>query len=188
MSYNPFEAPEATDVHASDASPTGVSNLADRGTRFAGAFIDGILMTVISFGSQYASGTLAKVTSGIPVIAGDQLLQSLIGVVAFLLLHGYLLLNHGQTIGKRLVGTRIVDAQTGQLLPFTRVYVIRYLWMTPLAIAVGLSVAYVPPGLVALLSALVGGINLLDSSLIFGKQKRCLHDYLAGSIVVNVRR
>jgi len=47
---------------------------------------------------------------------------------------------------------------------------------------------FVPPGANMILGSLVGFINLLDSLLIFGKERRCLHDYLAGSIVVNARR
>jgi uncharacterized RDD family membrane protein YckC len=143
--------------------------------------VDGILAGGVALGAQFATGMLSKLSAGIPVSTTDQLLQSLIGVGAFLLMHGYLLVKHGQTVGKWLVGTRIVDAKTRELLPFTRVYIIRYLWLTPLA----LIVTFAPPGLAALMSGIGGFINLLDSLLIFGSQKCCLHDYLAGSIVVN---
>jgi uncharacterized RDD family membrane protein YckC len=58
------------------------------------------------------------------------------------------------------------------------------MWLTPLALVV----PFVPPGATMILGSSVGFINLLDSLLIFGKDRRCLHDYLAGSIVVRARR
>ena len=186
MSYNPFEVPQKPDDRAGEAEAGGEAGpvLADRWERFAGAFVDGIAMSGISLASQFASGMFSKLSTGTALTVGDQLLQSLIGVVAFLLVHGYLLINHGQTVGKWLMGTRIVDAKTAALLPFTRVYIVRYMWLTPLALVV----PFVPPGATMILGSSVGFINLLDSLLIFGKDRRCLHDYLAGSIVVRARR
>jgi len=182
MSYNPFEVPQSIEPPAFEP-PDGQPVLASRSQRLLGAFVDGILMSIISFAISAAFGLSPLLNPNVTVSFGAQMLQSALGMVAFLLVHGYLLFTQGQTVGKWLLGTRIVDARTGQLLPFTRVYIIRYLWLTPLV----LLIPFLPPGLIVLLSSIVGFINLGDSLLIFGRERRCLHDYLAGSVVVSAR-
>lgn len=183
MSYNPFEVPQSIEPPVIEPL-AGQPALASRSQRLLGAFVDGILMSIISFAISAAMGLSPLLTPNVKISFGGQMLQSILGLVAFLLVHGYLLFTQGQTVGKWLLGTRIVDARTGQLLPFTRVYIIRYLWLTPLV----LLIPFLPPGLVVLLGSIVGFINIGDSLLIFGKDCRCLHDYLAGSIVVPARQ
>jgi len=182
MSYNPFEVSQNIEPPAFEPL-VGQPVLANRSQRLLGTFVDGILMSIISFAISSAIGLSPLLNPNVTVSFGGQMLQSTLGMVAFLLVHGYLLFTQGQTVGKWLLGTRIVDARTGQLLPFTRVYIIRYLWLTPLL----LLIPFLPPGIIAQVS-IVGFINLGDSLLIFGKDRRCLHDYLAGSIVVAARQ
>jgi uncharacterized RDD family membrane protein YckC len=98
----------------------------------------------------------------------DTILLGLGGIGIFLAFNGYLLAKHGQTIGKRLVRTRIVSIKDDSILPFGRVVGLRYL---PLWII----------GQVPLLGPL---ISLIDSLFIFRKDRRCLHDHLAGTRVV----
>jgi uncharacterized RDD family membrane protein YckC len=95
-------------------------------------------------------------------------------------LNGYLLTTRGQTIGKLLTKIQIVDVQSGDLLPFLRVYVYRYLWTLPLLLVVILI-----PGPAD--DLLVNVVYLIDALLIFGSDRRCLHDYIAGSKVVIYR-
>ena len=66
---------------------------------------------------------------------------------------------------------------TGDLLPFLRVYVFRYLWTLPIVILVVLI-----PGQID--NLLLNAVVLIDVLFIFGAASRCLHDYIAGSSVV----
>ncbi len=110
----------------------------------------------------------------------EQLAMSLVGIVVMLIINGYLLFTRGQTVGKLLTGIQIVDHVSGQLLPFLRVYVFRYLWMLPLSLIVAII-----PG--PMDDSLVGLAALVDALLIFGPSQRCLHDYIAGSKVVEYK-
>lgn len=92
-----------------------------------------------------------------------------------------LLAGSGQTVGKWVLNVRIVDQHTHQVVPVWNSLVLRYLlWnaspalLFPLLALLGLSE-------VALLAA---GILWLDVLCIFGSRRRCLHDLVAGTIVV----
>ena len=91
-----------------------------------------------------------------------------IGLVAFLILHGYLLYTRGQTIGKVVVKTKIVDLD-GNLPNFGNIFVLRYLILV----------------LVAQIPVIGNIIAIVNALFIFGRERRCLHDYIAGTRVVN---
>ena len=97
-----------------------------------------------------------------------------------LALNGYLLFTRGQSIGKMITGIQIVDFKSGDLLPFLRLYVYRYLWMLPLIVFVML----IPAAVGDLLFNVVVLVNVL---IIFGAESRCFHDYIAGTKVVLYR-
>ncbi|MBT1451386.1 RDD family protein [Glaciecola sp. XM2] len=85
------------------------------------------------------------------------------GLCVTLMLQGYLLYTCAQTIGKHIIGTRIENLD-GTKADFKRIIFVRIL----------------PMSLCALIPVvgqfIVGFINPL---FIFGKQRRCLHDYIA---------
>jgi len=87
----------------------------------------------------------------------------------FLLLNGYLLTKHGQTLGKALLKIRIVRTN-GNKVSAVRIIGLRY----------GLGMV----SSAALLPALAYGV--IDSLFIFRKSRRCLHDLIADTTVVNV--
>ena len=87
----------------------------------------------------------------------------------FLILNGYLLFKRGQTIGKVVVKTRIVDLN-GNIPSFGKLIVLRYLIFA----------------LVSSLIPIIGPFVGLEVFLIFFKERRCLHDYIAGTRVVDV--
>jgi len=89
-------------------------------------------------------------------------------MLLFLTLHGYLTAKHGQTIGKKIVGTKMVDLN-GQLVLFGKIYFVRYF-------IVGLIIQ------VPLLRQL---FVLADCLFIFKKDRRCIHGIMAGTQVVN---
>ena len=99
------------------------------------------------------------------------IILSSVGYVFFILIHGYFLKKNGQTIGKKVVGTKIVKLD-GSLPSFWSIVIRRYMLI----------------GIVSLIPVLGSKINLIGILLIFGKRKRCLHDYIAGTVVVDNER
>jgi uncharacterized RDD family membrane protein YckC len=174
---NPYSTPvEVPDPAYLDSAP---EQLAGRVTRLGSAILDGILMGLFLVPIQYSTGYLQR-TQLQQTTLGEQLLMSLLGLVVFLALNGYLLAKRGQTIGKVAGSIQIVDYGTGRLLPFMRVYVLRYLWTLPLVLIVTLI-----PGLLD--DYLFNLVILVDVLMIFGPERRCLHDRIAGSKVVIYR-
>ncbi|MEM5480147.1 RDD family protein [Pseudoalteromonas fuliginea] len=92
------------------------------------------------------------------------------GILSTLVLHCYLMYQRGQTIGKSLMSIRIENLD-GTQASFTTIYFKRMLCMQLLSLvpSVGQFIA--------------GFVNPL---FIFGKDKRCLHDHLAGTKVSSV--
>ena len=91
----------------------------------------------------------------------------IIGQVLFLLVQGYLLHTQGQTIGKKLLKIKIVSLDD-KLLGIGQLYFVRYLTFS--------LIAQIP-----IIGALIGIVNVL---FIFGQDKRCLHDRIAGTKVI----
>jgi uncharacterized RDD family membrane protein YckC len=97
-----------------------------------------------------------------------------------------LIANSGQSVGKLVLGTRIIDAE-GHTAGFFQGFVLRTLPVTlvallpTLGLAVGLDVA--TAGVLAILAGLV---SLVDCLLIFGAENRTLHDRIAGTYVCSV--
>jgi uncharacterized RDD family membrane protein YckC len=145
-----------------------VADLASRWARLGGALIDGLIAMVICVPIMFATGVLQQAFRGQAMSLGQQAAFFVVGFLVFLILNGYLLLKRGQTIGKVVVKTRIVDL-TGNIPDFGKLLVLRYL-------VLGL-VSQIP---------IIGGLGGLVNALwIFGKERRCLHDYIAGTRVIN---
>lgn len=88
---------------------------------------------------------------------------------SFLILNSYLILKRGQTFGKFFLKTRMVG-NDGQLMPLPRIVLFRYLlfwflWFLPL----------------------IQYIIFIDALCIFGEERKCLHDDVAGTKVVSLR-
>ena len=175
---NPYAPPDRTD----ESDPFGQEHsgpqdqLAGRFARFAAVFVDGFLMLIVL--------SVLSFVNVVAVFPSDSLVyfatQVLVVQLAFLLLHGTGLASRGQSLGKMLIGIQIVDNNTGDLLPFYRVYVYRYLWFLPIEILAGL----IPGSTVV---SFLGIVLLIGFLMIFGEERRCLHDHIAGSKVVEYR-
>lgn len=89
----------------------------------------------------------------------------------FLALHGVLLHRFGQTIGKRILKIAMVDADTYEIVPLPRLFVLRYLiWDIP-----------------ALFYPLVNWIiRIVDLAFGLREDRRTLHDMTANTIVIKV--
>ncbi|MFC5695974.1 RDD family protein [Pseudomonas sp. GCM10022186] len=160
---NPYQAPQAELTVNSAAEP----QLASRWTRLGAALIDGLVMSLATVPVAYVSGAFEAAQQGIEPSLGQQLLGLAVGLAVFLLVNGHLLKHYGQTLGKRLLKIAIVDLD-GQVPELGGLLLKRYLvwWL----------LAYVP--LVGVLLVLV------DYLFIFRADRRCLHDQLAGTRVV----
>ncbi len=138
--------------------------LASRGKRLGGALLDGLIQAPIGV-AMLLSGWLEFDTD--PTLA-KSIAWATFGLAVFLSLHGYLLHKRGQTIGKYLVKTRIV-LLTGETPSLARTAGLRY--AVP-------SFMYAVPFAGSLFA-------VADILFIFGRERRCLHDYLAGTRVID---
>jgi uncharacterized RDD family membrane protein YckC len=161
--HNPYAPPKA-DVR--DVPERPAFGLASRGLRLTAAIVDGVLSLLVTLPLVFYTGYLEKALAGtVDYTTGYAI--SLFGLAMFAAIHGYLLVKHGQTMGKRWVGTRIVNVGDGRV-PSIGALLARYATMK--------LVAFVP---------LVGGIfALINIMFIFRRDRRCLHDLVAGTKVV----
>ncbi len=176
METNPYQSPESAPIEPSTLS----SELASRWARLGASLIDTLLLMVtfipLSFAvsNLYRSGNFEDFFLSAESFTGSLLLDEVIFTAiyftVYLLLNGYLLMNFGQTLGKRLLKIKIVDYQSGELISFARVFGIRF----------------VPVSLVASIPVVGGWLSIIDVLTIFGDEKRCVHDHLAGTKVVRV--
>jgi uncharacterized RDD family membrane protein YckC len=162
---NPYAPPRASVSEAGE--PRFSEELAGRGARLGAAIIDGILLGIVTAPFMRMSGYWERALQD-EVSVSDMLSMMLVSLVAFLVLNGYWLHKHGQTIGKRVLGIRIVSATDGQIVPVGRVFGLRY----------------VPIQLVSLLPVIGTILPLIDVLFIFREDRRCLHDFIAGTKVV----
>lgn len=93
-------------------------------------------------------------------------LSMAIGALIFVLLNGYLLATRGQTMGKALLKIRITRP-SGEAVSHTR-----------------LALRYGAGFVAGLVLAVIWIYSLIDCLLIFRKSRRCLHDEIADTIVV----
>lgn len=160
---NPYAPPES-DV---EMPTTAEAELAGRGARLGGSFIDGLLIGVVYMAVFYALGMFEEMTNA-EITLGTSVIFIAMWFAVFLIFNGYLLAVRGQTVGKLAVGTRIVSIEDGSIPPFWKLTLLRYL---PFSI-----IAYIP-----MIGPLLSFINPL---FIFKKDRRCLHDHMAGTKVV----
>ncbi|WP_295926836.1 RDD family protein [uncultured Xanthomonas sp.] len=171
---NPYQAPDAALPPALPGIADG-EVLAGRGERLGASLIDGVISLATFLPVAALTGYFGKVMeaarSGVQVPFLTTLGYGVLGMVIFLAVQGYPLAKSGQTWGKKLLWIRIADLEGGQP-PFWRLIALRYL-----------------PTQAISLVPIVGGIYaLVDALFIFRQDKRCLHDLIAGTRVVNVRR
>lgn len=164
MDQNPYKAPDAE--IAPDASFALDNNLAPRLTRLAASLVDSLIMMVVTVPLMYFTGSFELMMRGEQPGIAISLLLAGVGLVAFALIHGKFLIERGQTLGKMALGIKIVDMD-GQIPTLTQ-YIKRY-------------TVFFVPGQVPIIGQLFALVNVL---FIFGKERRCIHDYAAGTRVI----
>jgi uncharacterized RDD family membrane protein YckC len=173
---NPFAAPQA------DLKPDWFGDFATRQggrrvlasplTRLGARLVDGVLALAL-FLLGLAVGFLGK--AGLDGVGtADELAESLpaffliVAGLGFQVIQWYLIATTGQSLGKKIVGIRIVQVDSGALPGFLKGVFLRE-WVPQLIQAI------------PLLGTIFG---LVDPLFIFGDERRCLHDYIASTEVV----
>ena len=172
---NPYAPPQA-EVRDAPAGPQTKGTLATRTLRLAGAIVDSVASAVFVVPILHWT---ADISGELPY--GK--LAAIGGFALFTAMQGYLLATRGQTIGKWLVGTRIVRADNDEVPTLARTLCLRYgtLAIGPVATLAVL----VLNGVIPYVLIVVGSI---DIALIFRRDRRCLHDLIAGTKVVAAAR
>ena len=147
------------------------NELATRGMRLFAVIIDALIIVPIMFLIAKTTGfweqIMPRLASGLPLTMQELIIMFVVGQSLFLILNGSLLAKHGQTIGKKIVGVKIVDTQQ-KSVGLLKLYFLRYLTFSFIS-------------QIQLIGSLINLINIL---FIFGKEKRCLHDRIAGTVVI----
>lgn len=156
--YNPYAPAHTPGVQAYGFTQQGEHVLAERGTRFAAKLIDGLAYIVpfIVGGLMVASSVDALIAVGAGIMG--------LGWFGLMIYQWYLTATRGQTIGKRWLGIRIVKTD-GSPCGFVHGVILRQWVMN-------------------LINAIVGITGVVDPLMIFGEERRCLHDVLASTKVV----
>ena len=143
--------------------------LASRWSRVWAFVIDGLIYAAAMIPVALYTNLFDRAVSNGAVELHEQIMMFIYGWVVFLLCHGYLLQKKGQTIGKNVMEIAIVDMD-GKQIGLFNIVIKRIL---PMSIFV-----YIP---------VIGQfISILNYLFVFRKNRRCLHDLIAGTQVVSV--
>lgn len=148
--------------------------MATRGVRLLAFMIDTAIVWIIStFVIRFGYGSFFSLDLR-KLIMGDQeyikalfLVIILSSCLIYFIVNGFLLYKNGQTVGKKLIGIKITDLK-GKIPPLTKSYLLRFLL----------------PSLICSMPVLGIFLWFADMLFIFGKSKRCLHDYIAETKVM----
>lgn len=164
MENNIYAAPEA-EVVQTENEPK--EHIASRRIRFAAAFIDGILAGLCQLPLTYFLLGEEKTFDQTMLSTSETLIIGLFGIVIYMILHGYLLVKYGQSLGKRFLSIKIVTVNGD-----------------PVKVVPQLSLRYGFIWGIGLIPIVGPFIYLVTLFSIFTKSKRCGHDYVAGTKVV----
>jgi uncharacterized RDD family membrane protein YckC len=142
-------------------------NLASRGQRFVGSFVDGLIMLCVTLPLMYFTGGFDGLSEGHQPSFGYTALMTIISFVVFIGINFKFLKNDGQTIGKKAVKTKIVT-NDGEPASFGGHILKRYAFYNFISV--------IP----------VAGqiLSIINAVIIFGSAKRCGHDFIGGTKVV----
>jgi len=151
--------------------------LASRGSRFGAVTIDGLI-----FGTPWLVLVVSELSSigvaGAPTNAfaiwsslwrhlGPRGYVCLSIELVLILITAALVHQNAQTIGKKVCGIKVARVD-GSRATLTRIFFLRYL----------------PGSILRLVPVLAYVYGLADPLFIFGEPRRCIHDYIAGTIVI----
>ena len=135
--------------------------MASRWSRFAAWFLD-LVLNICCFIPGFVAGVTGERERRTLFLAIS--LACYLGLWAY---QAYLRATQGQTIGKRAAGIRIVSYEDGSNPGFWRA-----VWLRDLV-----------PWIIDNMTVRVFG--MIDVAFILGRERRCVHDYMAATIVVS---
>ncbi|MBL0210113.1 MAG: RDD family protein [Holophagaceae bacterium] len=168
--FNPYAPPES-DLSSTPDLSQDLPVLADRGTRLGASMLDGFILVIPMIFLMWGFYALFGFKFLVPVPGLSGILLTigvvLIGTMLDLAINGTLLLRYGQTVGKKICKIKIVKLN-GDVPSLMDSFVKRRFIFT-----------------LAQQVPFIGGLfSLIDALMIFRKSCRCLHDEIAGTIVV----
>ncbi len=169
---------------AAAAGATGATpELAGRGTRLGAAVIDRMLATIVALPGVAMMWPvfLQLITAGMrgeqpdleAMSTGSFILGMMLagaGWLALFIVQIYLISTRGQSLGKRMLGVRIVKYADNANPGFLHGWLLRNF----------------VPGVIGAVPYIGLLFVLVDLCFIFGEERRCVHDYIAGTKVVKV--
>ena len=163
---NPYQTPESS-FSGSETTQNPSEELASRGARLLAAIIDGIIGAIIAVPFWMMTGAWDVMAKGQTLPLTYMIAGAVYGFIGFALIHYYFLNKNGQTIGKKLLSIRIIgiDDQLCGAIPL-------------------LLKRYLPITLVSQIPIVGSLLILIDILFIFRKDRRCVHDLIAGTKVV----
>ncbi|MCO7223213.1 RDD family protein [Pleionea sp. CnH1-48] len=168
MNENVYAAPSANLVEENEIR----NALASRWARLGASLLDTVIVFALHVLFIYLTGIITDQLEGMSNGAQPDLtytiLVSLVGFAIYFLVNGYLLHKNGQTVGKKALGIKIVKLD-GRKASFMELLAKRYS-------------LYFLPGSIPVVGPIFSLVNVL---FIFGGQRRCIHDYVAGTKVVD---
>lgn len=167
-SANPYAAPHAAvrDLQIEHLA------LASRLSRLGAVVLDAILISLpvsavmIAYDDQIATWVIQP--EGMSSTAGAALVVASVLTLALFVYQLWLLHRSGQTLGKKLLGIKIVRSD-GSRAGLGRIIGLRYL----------------VPTLIGMIPYVGWLFSIIDPLFIFAEDRRCLHDRIADTIVVN---
>ncbi len=162
-----YETPTTPSEEA--GTPSG-PDLAGRGRRLGAYLIDLIIagivlviLAVLNIGISFEDVARDPMTQQMSTAGGIAYL------VIFMVINGYLLVTKGQTLGKLVLGIRIVDAGSNGAATAVKILGLRYVLVM----------------LVGAIPIIGGLLGIIDFLFIFREDRRCVHDLIAGTKVVS---
>lgn len=160
-------------------------SLAERGARLLAATLDELILFAISLpmiigampamvalvsgavGGAADVESLDTMTVLRAMMSGPGIIITVLALIAWCIVTAWLVATNGQSIGKRLVGIKVVRTD-GSRASFARIFLLRN----------------VVNGLPNLLPYVGWLYQLIDPLLIYQESRQCLHDKIADTIVV----
>jgi uncharacterized RDD family membrane protein YckC len=161
---------------------SGPGSLAERGARLLAVTVDELILLAISLPMVFGaiSPLVTRVSSGAAdlesldtmtvlrsMVGGPGTTITVLALIAWCIITAWLVAANGQSIGKRLVGIKVVRTD-GSRASFARIFLLRN----------------VVNGLPNLLPYVGWLYQLIDPLLIYQESRQCLHDKIADTIVV----
>jgi uncharacterized RDD family membrane protein YckC len=175
--------PLTPSTFASPAGPAIDSNLAERGTRLGAFLIDWVLQMIsvlpgwLILGSTFLTIMLSaargqepdfsQLDIGTLVLGGSVLL---LGFLSLLVVQVWMITTRGQSIGKRLLGIKIVKFADGSPAGFVHGWLLRNFVNGIIGVLPWIGILY----------------KLVDNCFIFTDARRGIRDHIAGTKVVKV--